>query len=587
MRLAKSPLVLMAALCLPLSQLRAEDKPAPAGIAHIRLSGDLDETPVATDAPLGNAENLRMVLDRIAKAAKDPKIRALYLEIDDLSIGFGKLAEVQRAIADFRKSGKKVYAYCEDAGTKEYLTALSCDVAAMPESGTLMLVGLRASVTFFKGALDLLKLKAEVLKVGDYKGAVEPFVREDLSKENREQIESMLDDHFDHDLVDAMIAARPQRKWSIDAVRKLIDGGPYTAKQAADAGLIDRVAYSESLVDQIKKNLKAEKIQMQENYARPKKEEMDLGPLGLLKLLSPAKPKESKAPKIAVIYAVGAIESGKGGGNPLSGDSVGSTSMIEAIRQAEKDATVKAIVLRVDSPGGSALASDLIWNELVRCQKPVVASMGDVAASGGYYISMACRKIYAEPGTITGSIGVFGLKLVTGGLTSWAGMKSVTIQRGQNAGIATSERGYTESERTALTKIIKTTYDQFIDKALAGRQKAGAKLDRGKLLSLAGGRVWTGRQAKERGLVDELGTLDDAIGEAKQMAGIERTKQMELLILPRPTSFLDRLLDGDLKSPLGLSLELPGVRETIRQVGPLLRSKDTIKAMLPYKIAVK
>lgn len=587
MRLANLPLVALFALILPIAQLRGEDKPkADPAVAHIRLTGDLDEAPVA-DSPLGGAENLRSTLERIRKAARDPKIQALYLEIGDLSIGFGKLAEIQRAIADFRKSGKKAYAYCEDAGAKEYLAALSCDVAAMPESGTLMLIGLRASITFYKGALDLLKIKAEVLKVGDYKGAVEPFVREDLSKENREQIESMLDDHFDHDLIDAIVASRPERKWTKVAVRKLIDGGPYTAGKAAEVGLIDRIAYSDALIDSIKKDLKAENLQVQRDYGKPKKEELDLGPLGLLKLLAPAKPKESKAAKIAVIYAVGGIESGKGGGNPLSGDSVGSATMIEAIRQAEGDATVKAIVLRVDSPGGSALASDLIWNEVVKCKKPIVASMGDVAASGGYYISMGCRKIFAEPGTITGSIGVFGLKLITGDLTNWAGLKSVSIQRGQNAGIVSSERGYTDSERKALTSIIKATYDQFIDKALAGRQKAGAKLDRTKLLSLAGGHVWTGRQAKERGLVDELGTLDDAIGEAKHLSGIDRAKEMELLILPRPTSFLDRLMEGDMKSPFGMAMELPGVREAIRAAGPLLRSKDRVQALLPFRIEVK
>src|SRR5439155_25777477 len=266
----------------------------------------------------------------------------------------------------------------------------------------------------------------------------------------------------------------------------------------------------------------------------------------------PSKKEESKNAKVAVIYAIGEIVSGKGGDNPFSeGGLVGSATTIEAIRQAEKDETVKAIVLRVDSPGGSALASDLIWNELVKCKKPVVASMGDVAASGGYYISMACPKIFAEPGTLTGSIGVFGLKLITGGLTEWAGVKTVTIERGQNAGINTTNRPYTDSERKAMTAGIEDIYEQFTDKAVQGRQKAGVKMDREQLLKLAGGRVWTGRQAKERGLVDELGTLDDAIAESKKMAGIDSAKEMEILQLPKPTSFLDKLMDGDLKSPLG------------------------------------
>jgi protease-4 len=206
---------------------------------------------------------------------------------------------------------------------------------------------------------------------------------------------------------------------------------------------------------------------------------------------------------------------------------------------------------------------------------------------------MGCRKIYAEPGTLTGSIGVFGMKIITGGLTEWAGMKTVTIERGQNAGIATTNRPYTESERKAMTAVIEDVYDQFTTKAVQGRQKAGVKIDREKLLSLAGGRVWTGRQAKERGLVDELGTLDDAIAESKKMAGIDPAKEMELLLLPKPTSFLDKLMDGDLKSPLGSAkaledlLRIPGATKALRELAPLLRDKDPIKAMLPYRIEVK
>ena len=185
-------------------------------------------------------------------------------------------------------------------------------------------------------------------------------------------------------------------------------------------------------------------------YAKEKAEDIDLSnPFAIFKLLTPPKPKVSKKPKIAVIYAVGEIVTGRGGINPLGGgDSVvGSTTMIEAIREAEKDDTVKAIVLRVDSPGGSALASDLIWNELSTCKKPVIASMGDVAASGGYYISMAAKKIYAEPGTLTGSIGVVGGKIVTGGLFDWVGMKTDVISRGANSGLMSSEKPWSESER--------------------------------------------------------------------------------------------------------------------------------------------
>src|SRR5262245_23834196 len=540
-------LFILATFALVPFTVRADDpkKPAQTTVAHIKLSGGLDEGPVA-ESPFGPAsENLKAKLDRIKTAAKDPAVKALYLEVGDLSIQFGKLAEVRRAVADFRKTGKKTYAYLEEGGTMEYLVASSCEAVAMPESGTLMMVGLRAGVTFFKDTLDLVKIKAEVLKVGDYKSAVEPFTRTDLSPANREQIESMLDDHFENDLVKLLIESRPARKWSAGEVKKLLDEGPFTAKKAASIGLIDRLDYTDALEAFIEKEIKGEKFQIVRNYGKEKKDDLDMSsPLAILKLLSPPKPKESKNPKIAVIYAVGAIETGKGGLSPLSGgESVGSTTMVEAIRQAEKDATVQAIVLRVDSPGGSALASDLIWNELVKCKKPVVASMGDVAASGGYYISMGCRKIYAEPGTLTGSIGVVGGKIVTGGLFNWIGLKTEVISRGANSGLMSSEQPWTEAERKVVRESMQDVYDMFLDKSLAGRKRAGVSMTREKLLTLAGGRVWTGRQAKANGLVDELGTLDDAIADAKKLAGVEG-KDLEILTLPKPRSFIDRLTEG-------------------------------------------
>ena len=255
-----------------------------------------------------------------------------------------------------------------------------------------------------------------------------------------------------------------------------------------------------------------------------------------------------------MIYCTGAIVTGKGGGsNPfVDEDGVGSTTTVEAIQEAEKDETVKAIVLRVDSPGGSALASDLIWNAIQQCKKPVVASMGDTAASGGYYISMGCKKIFAEPGTLTGSIGVVGGKLVTGDLFNWIGMKTDNISRGANSAIMSSERPWNESERKVIKDSMQDVYDQFLDKTIAGRNKAGQKFKKDDLLKLAGGRVWTGRQAKENGLVDELGTLDDAIAAAKKLAGQEG-KELEILPLPKQKSLFEKLADGGPEASLKLS----------------------------------
>ncbi len=577
---------------------KPDDKPEGkvARVAHIKLSGDLDESPVPSDALFGAPpENLRIKLDRIKKAAKDDRVKALYVELKGLECGFGKVNELRKAIADFRATGKKAFAYAEQLGTKDYLVALACDKVVMPESGELALYGLRAEVTYYKHTLDLLKLKADVLKMGAYKSAVEPFITDKMSPENREQISALLDDNYDNGIVAAIIQARPDRKWTPDQIKGMIDQGPFTAKRAASLGLLDKLQYEDQFEAGLAKELGADEAKVERDYAKAKAADVDFSnPFAMLSAFGQKKPKKSKDPKIAVIYAVGGIESGKGGqGNPLTGgNAVGSDTMVEAIREADKDPTVKAIVLRVDSPGGSALASDVIWRALKACKKPVVASMGDVAASGGYYIAMAGQKIYAEPGTVTGSIGVFGLKLVLGGLEEWAGMKTEVVSRGKNSGVNSTTFPWNESERKALSDYIEETYAQFIDKALAGRKEAGKSMTRDELVKLAGGRVWTGRQAKANGLVDELGTLDDAIAGAKQLAGVDPKEHMELLILPKAESFLDKLMEGDFKSPLGsLAAELrliPGADKALRAVGPLLRTqKDPAKVMLPYQIEWK
>jgi protease IV len=567
---------------------------AEAVVAHIRLAGDLDETPSAAD-PLfgGSSESFKTKLDRLAKAKADANVKSVLLQIDDLSIGWGKVDELRKVIADVRGSGKKVYAFLESADAKSLLTALACDTVAMPEGGEVMLHGIRAEVTFYKDFFEKLHLQADFLQMGDYKGAAEPFTRSSMSPLFRKQLETVIDDFFDKSLVEGIAKSRPEKHWSPEQVKKWIDEGAFTAKRAKELGLIDQIAYQ----DDFEKQAKGDGESIARHYGKEKAEDVDLSnPFAIFKLFTPPKPKVSKKPKIAVIYAVGEIITGRGGVNPLGGDSVvGSTTMIEAIREAEKDPTVKAIVLRVDSPGGSALASDLMWKELVACKKPVVASMGDVAASGGYYISMAAQKIYAEPSTLTGSIGVVGGKIVTGGLFDWLGMKTDVIARGANSGLNSSSKPWTESERQVMTRIMQDIYDQFLDKALAGRKKAGVTMDKDKLLTLAGGRVWTGRQAKANGLVDELGTLDDAVAAAKKMAGQEG-QDLELLTLPHPKSFLEKLADMGEETkapalkldPLAGLADVPGLEAKLRTARALLRLRgERVWLMSPLCIEVK
>jgi protease-4 len=585
----------VAVLAAPLPG-RAEDSKA-VSVAHIRLAGSLDEAPVSLDPLLsGSSENFKSKLDRIRKARKDPNVRALYLEIDGLTVGWGKVDELSRAITDFRKADKKAFAFVEVGSSKDYLVALACDEVCLPEAGELMLTGIRAEVSFYKDLFEKIGVKADMLQMGDFKAAAEPFMRSSMSEPARKQLTRVIDDYYENSLIKRIAAAREGKGLTPEKVKKLIDEAPFTARAALKAGLIDKIAYSEAFEESLKGRLKADEVKIVRNYGHKKAEDIDFSnPFAIFKLLAPQKITSSKNPKIAVIYAVGAIVTGKSRETLFGVDTVGSTTIVEAIRKAESDETVKAIVLRVDSPGGSALASDLIWNELTRSKKPVIASMSDVAASGGYYISMGARKIYAEPGTLTGSIGVVGGKLAVGGAFSKLGIKTEVISRGANSGVLSSEEPFTASEREAMTTLMKDIYDQFVDKALAGRQKAGKKMSREELLKLAGGRIWTGRQAKENGLIDELGTLDDALADAKKMAGLPADKEIELLILPRSKGLFDSLLESKFESrapatvaaQLHLLRDLPELQRKLQGVNTLLQLRaEPVWLTLPYQIQI-
>jgi protease-4 len=600
-------LAFLATSTIAVSLSSAEEKekqkaPAEKKVAHIRLAGSLDEAP-ASDEPLfgSHGENFKTKLERIKKARDDKDVEAVLIHVNGLEIGWAKVEELRAALAQFRKSGKKAYAYLEAGDTKDYLVASACDLVCLPESGWLMLTGLRSEITFFKELLEKLGIKADFLQMGVYKFAAEPFTRSQMSPEARAQLKMVLDDFFDHSIVSSVSRSRRRagrKKMTSDHVAALIDQGPFTARRAAAVGLIDRIAYASELEDLIKNDLKAPKIKIVKNYGQDRSKDVDLSnPFNLLKLFSPPKSlSRSGKSRIALLFASGVIVTGKGGTSMFGGDSIGSTTFVDAIRQADKDSKVKAIVVRVDSPGGSALASDLIWNELRRCKKPVVASMSDVAASGGYYISVAAKKIYAQPGTLTGSIGVVGGKLALGGLYDKIGVTTEVISRGANAGIFSSTKPFSKSERKAMEALMTETYDQFLNRVLVGRTQAGKKLTRDDLLQLAEGRIWTGRQALARGLVDALGSLDDAIADAKVMGGLSRDEDTDFLILPKPRTFLDTLLEGHLgaRAPalslphLANAVKMPELAAHLRTLGGLIELRtEPVWVLLPHSLEIR
>ncbi len=589
------------ALLLPLSA-RADDDSAPKSVkpagkaapaktvkvAHIKLSGSMAEKAPTDDPLLGSiGETFRDKLERIRKAGTDKEVRALLLEINGVSAGWGKLNDLNQAIASVRGAGKKVYAHVESGNSRDYLLALSCDEVCMPESTALMLTGIRMEVSFYKDLLKMIGVQADILHIGDYKGAAEPLTRDSLSEPNRKQLNSIIDDYFEHEIVGRIVKAR---NLSPEKVKKLIDKGPYSARAALKAKLVDRLAYLDDYEDVIKQTVGGHEVKLVKDYGKKKEEDLNVFALYRKLIFGPSSSSSSRASKVAVIYANGGISTGKSSASFMGGESMGSDTIIKAFRTAEEDKTVKAIVLRVDSPGGSALASDLIWNEMKRCKKPIIASMADIAGSGGYYICIAAKKIYAEPGTLTGSIGVVGGKLATHGLWAKVGIKTEVISRGAHSGVLTSDEPFSESERKTMKALMLDIYDQFVDKSLEGRVKAGKKMTRQQLLDLAGGRIYTGRQAKENGLIDELGTLHDAIAEAAKLGGLPADKTPDLLLLPKSKGFLESLV-GDLDVSMGrlpIGKLTPELLGKLRGVNGILQLRsEPVWAMLPFRIEVK
>jgi len=499
-------------------------------VLTLRVAGSLPD--YSPDDPFkkwfgGPDQSLTGLVTQFKKAKVDKRIKAILLDVNLSGVGWGKAEEIRDAITDFRTSGKPVYAYIEFGLNKEYYIATACDKIIVPPPGELFINGLAADVMFFRGSLDKLGIYPDIYQIGKYKSAGDTFTQKQMTDAHREYINSLLDDLYGR-YVNTIAQARHKTP---DEVRALIDNAPYGATKAKEAGLIDEALYRDDVEKEFKKLL-GYKDTDQFTPVRGA-EYRDVAPesLGL-----------NKGERIAVIYASGDIGSGSSQNSPSGEQSIGSDTLVKALNDAAADKTLKAIVLRVDSPGGSGLASDVIWHavEAANAKKPVVVSMSDVAASGGYYISASAAKIVAQPSTITGSIGVLAGKPVMRGFYDWLGISNEYVLRGKTAGMFRETEKFSDEERAKFEDWIKTTYYQdFVPKVAKGRNKDAQFVD-----SVGQGRVWTGSQAKDRGLVDDFGGLDKAIEVAKQLAKIPADKGVERVILPYPTTFLQELLSG-------------------------------------------
>lgn len=495
-----------------------------------RVDGPLVEQAVEPDFPFGGSEidSMAELYPALRAAREDRGVQGLAVYIQSADFGLAKAQEMRRQFAALRDAGKFVECYLESVGegsngTLAYYLASACDKIHLAPAADVNLLGLYVEGMFFKGALEKLKIEPDFNHVGQYKSAAETFTESQFSPPAAAAINAVLDDSFRQIVVDVAQA----RRLAPAAVRRLIDGGPYVAREALDKGLVDGLAYP----DEFKKRI-----------------ESRAGGLPRLVRVQDYQPGRGLGAKeLAVVFALGVIVRGEGGAQPFGGEVlVGSDDMAEVLRDLAEDDSVAAVVLRIDSPGGSALASDLILREveLLGKKKPVVVSMSDLAASGGYYIAAKAAKIVAEPMTLTGSIGVVGGKFVTRRLEEETlGITRDPLKRGANADLYTSRAPFSPEQEVHIKRQMARVYDLFLSHVVQGR-----KMSRQAVETVAQGRVWTGTAAKRLGLVDELGGLDRAIELARQAAKIPAGERVRLAFYPERPTWIELL--GEQREPM-------------------------------------
>ena len=453
---------------------------------------------------------LNEILKGIEKAKNDENIEGIFLNFSYLQAGFATIEEIRDALIDFKSSGKFIHSYSESYTQRSYYLASIADEIHMNPAGYFDLKGLSAQMMFFKGSMEKLEIEPQVIRHGKFKSAVEPFILDKMSPENREQSERFVGSIWDH-LVSEM---SKNRDLTDDKINQLADGLKvrYT-KEALAHGLIDKVSYKDEVIYNLKSKIGIDST-----------DKITLVSLSKYKnAVVRDKDKDMAAAfnnQVAVVYASGEIRSGKS-----DKEVMGSETIAKAIKKARENDKVKAVVLRVNSPGGSALASDVIWREvtLTKKEKPIIVSMGNVAASGGYYISCAADKIVASENTITGSIGVFGLiPNMQGMLNNKLGITIDTIKTNRHSDIETVFRPLTDEEKNIIQGLVENVYSDFIEKVAEGRNTTTEAVD-----AIGQGRVWSGKDALEIGLVDELGGLNRAIELAVEMAKLEDYKLKE------------------------------------------------------------
>ncbi len=515
-------------------------------------------TSLDSQQPLG----LTQIIDNLKKAKDDENIKGIYLDLTHTPAGFATIDDIRQAIIDFKQSGKFVYVYSEYLTQKTYYLATAADKIYMNPVGEMEIKGLSSRITFYKNTLEKLGIEPVIFRHGKYKSAIEPFIYDKMSDDNKLQTITYVQSIWDY-MANNIAQAR---NLTAQRVNEIADKFLVrNTKDAVELNIIDGVKYKDEMLDELVLATGAKNV-----------DELETVSIGKYFNVNPnVKAKKDKRQKIAVIYASGEIEMGKG-----ESQVIGSETISKAIRKARTDSTVKAIVLRVNSPGGSALASDIIWREAVLAKKvkPFVVSMGDYAASGGYYIACPADVIVASPATLTGSIGVFGLMFNTQKfMNQKIGLTFDGVKTNKFADMPNNNRPFTAEEKDIIQNSVEDIYTEFINHVAQGRNMTTSAVD-----SIGQGRVWSGINAKQIGLVDEFGGLNKAIEIAAQKAGIDDYKTIELPEMSDPMEEFIKQLTGQVKMRI-IKAEL-GVNYIYYQQLNHINKLQGKQARVPYDI---
>jgi len=536
-------------LKINLTELSVVERTSENPFEGLSFSGDLPKT-IA----------LKQVLDNIEKAKIDENIKAIYLNTSFVNAGISQIEEIRNKLLEFKLSGKPIIAYAEVYSQAAYYLASAANKIYLNPEGIIEIKGLSASIMFYKGLLDKLDIDVQIIRHGKFKGAVEPFILDEMSQENREQMQFFLNSVADN----IMDSIANQRGLTLSEIQRHANNlSLENAKSCIDLNYVDALLYQDQLEDTLTTLAGSEKLSFVtlSKYTHAK-----------------GNKKEISRDKIAIIYATGAINSGKG-----DEKSIGSATTSAAIKQAREDKRVKAIVLRINSPGGSALASDVIWREtiLAKAEKPLVVSMGDYAASGGYYIACAADSIVANPTTLTGSIGVFG---VIPNLSTFyknkLGITIDTVNTGKYADMGVN-RPLSIFEKNKIQTTIKNIYNTFITHVGQGRSMSTTAVD-----EIGQGRVWTGYDAKKIGLIDTYGGIEKAIEIAAYLAKIEDYRIISLPKKKDPFTELALKL-GNKSSFADILFTKLGLKTALTQPIEELLKSDKIQARVPFIMELK